>query len=77
MMEILKSKSKGKIVICNAGEFYLAVGKIEQKHHMHKSTIYMQNTMKHCKRIWQEYNILKMDIAKYFDNINKNILLDI
>ena len=29
MMEILKSKSKGKIVICNAGEFYLAVGKIE------------------------------------------------
>ncbi|MCI8636487.1 MAG: RNA-directed DNA polymerase [Clostridia bacterium] len=33
--------------------------------------------MKHCKIIWQEYYILKMDIAKYFDNINKNILLDI
>ncbi len=44
---------------------------------MHKSAIYVQNTMKHCKRIWQKYYILKMDIAKYFDNINKNILLDI
>ena len=33
--------------------------------------------MKHCKTIWGEYYILKMDIAKYFDNINKNILLDI
>ena len=44
---------------------------------MHKSAIYVQNTMKHCKIIWQEYYILKMDIAKYFDNINKNILLDI
>ncbi len=27
MMEILQHKNKGKIVICNAGEFYLAVGK--------------------------------------------------
>ena len=27
MMEILQRKNKGKIVICNAGEFYLAVGK--------------------------------------------------
>ncbi len=44
---------------------------------MHKSATYVQNTMKHCKRIWQEYYILKMDIAKYFDNINKNILLNI
>ncbi len=40
---------------------------------MHKSAIYVQNTMKHCKIIWQEYYILKMDIAKYFDNINKKI----
>lgn len=44
---------------------------------MHRAAIYVQNTMKHCKRIWQEYYILKMDIAKYFDNINKNILLNI
>ena len=29
------------------------------------------------KKIWTEYYILKMDVAKYFDNINKNILLKI
>lgn len=44
---------------------------------MHKSALYVQQTMKHCKRVWKEYYILKMDIAKYFDNINKNILLSI
>ena len=44
---------------------------------MHKAAIYVQNTMKHCSRIWGEYYILKMDIAKYFDNINKNTLLNI
>ena len=44
---------------------------------MHKSAKYVQEKMQHCKRIWGEYYILKMDIAKYFDNINKNILLDI
>ena len=40
---------------------------------MHKSAIYVQKIMKHCKKIWTEYYILKMDVAKYFDNINKNI----
>lgn len=44
---------------------------------MHRAAIYVQDTMKHCRRIWGEYYILKMDIAKYFDNINKNILLNI
>ena len=44
---------------------------------MHRVAIYVQDTMKHCRRIWGEYYILKMDIAKYFDNINKNILLNI
>lgn len=44
---------------------------------MHRAALYVQNTMKHCKRIWEEYYILKMDVAKYFDNINKNILLKI
>ena len=44
---------------------------------MHRAAIYVQDTMKHCKRIWGEYYILKMDIAKYFDNINKKILLSI
>ena len=44
---------------------------------MHRAAIYVQDSMKHCKRIWNEYYILKMDIAKYFDNINKEILLNI
>ena len=44
---------------------------------MHKACLYVQNTMRHCKKIWGEYYILKMDVAKYFDNINKNILLNI
>lgn len=44
---------------------------------MHKACFYVQNSMKHCKRIWNEYYILKMDVAKYFDNINKEILLNI
>lgn len=44
---------------------------------MHKAALYVQNMMKHCKNIWGEYYILKMDVAKYFDNINKKILLKI
>ena len=31
---------------------------------MHKAALYIQNTMKHCKRIWGNYYILKMDIKK-------------
>ena len=44
---------------------------------MHKATLDVQKTMKHCKTIWENYYILKMDIAKYFDNIDKEILLKI
>lgn len=44
---------------------------------MHKACLDMQKMMKHCTRIWNNYYILKMDIAKYFDNIDKKILLDI
>ena len=44
---------------------------------MHKAEIYVKNTMKHCKAKWNEYYILKMDVSKYFDNINKKILLKI
>lgn len=44
---------------------------------MHKACLDLQNAMKHCKRTWKEYYILKMDIAKYFDNINKEILIQI
>ena len=44
---------------------------------MHRACKYVQETMQHCKRIWNEYYILKMDVAKYFDNIDKQILLKI
>ena len=44
---------------------------------MHRACLYVQNTMKHCKRIWNNYYILKMDVAKYFDNIDKEVLLRI
>ena len=41
---------------------------------MHKACLDVQIAMLHCKRIWNDYYILKMDIKKYFENINKNIL---
>lgn len=44
---------------------------------MHKACLDMHKMMKHCTRIWNNYYILKMDIAKYFDNIDKKILLNI
>lgn len=44
---------------------------------MHKSAQDLQTGMKKCKRKWEEYYILKMDIAKYFQNINKNKLYSI
>lgn len=44
---------------------------------MHKACLEVQRTMKHCKNIWEEYYILKMDIKKYFENINKNIVYEI
>ena len=44
---------------------------------MHKACLDVQKAMRHCKIIWNEYYILKMDIAKYFDNINKEILFNI
>lgn len=44
---------------------------------MHKSCLDLQKAMKHCKNIWGNYYILKMDIRKYFDNIDKNILYKI
>ena len=44
---------------------------------MHKACIDVQETMKHCKRIWNNYYIIKMDVAKYFQNIDKSILYNI
>lgn len=44
---------------------------------MHRACLDLQRGMLHCKRIWGEYYILKMDVRKYFENINKNILFEI
>ena len=48
-----------------------------EKRGMHKCCLDLQQKMKHCKIIWGEYYILKMDIAKFFQNIDKDILLKI
>lgn len=44
---------------------------------MHVACLEAQKAMKHCKKIWQEYYILKMDVRKYFQSINKNKLYEI
>ena len=44
---------------------------------MHKASLDLQRTMIKCKRKWNNYYILKMDVKKYFENINKNILYKI
>lgn len=44
---------------------------------MHKACLDVQNAMKHCKRVWDNYYIIKMDVAKYFQNIDKAILYNI
>ena len=44
---------------------------------MHKAAKDIQNAMRHCNRVWGDYYILKMDVAKYFQNINKDILMKI
>ena len=44
---------------------------------MHKACLDLQKMMKHCKRIWNNYYILKMDVSKFFNSIDKKILLKI
>ena len=44
---------------------------------MHKACLNEKKAMKHCKNIWGSYYILKMDVTKYFQNIDKDILLNI
>ena len=44
---------------------------------MHKAALDVQKAMKHCKIIWNEYYIIKMDVKKYFQNIDKKILVNI
>lgn len=44
---------------------------------MHKASKDVQKAMKIAKNKWNEYYILKMDVTKYFRNIDKRILWDI
>ncbi len=44
---------------------------------MHKASKDVQNAMRIAKKSWNEYYILKMDVTKYFQNIDKRILWDI
>lgn len=44
---------------------------------MHNSVLAVQKAMKHCKQTWGEYYILKMDVAKYFQSIDRSILMKI
>ena len=44
---------------------------------MHKACLDVQSTMKHLSRTWKDYYILKMDVRKYFQNIDKDILYKI
>ena len=41
---------------------------------MHKACLDVQKAMLHCKRAWNEYYILKMDISKYFYNLDHKII---
>jgi hypothetical protein len=44
---------------------------------MHKASKDLQLSMRKCKKNWDSYYIIKMDITKYFHNIDKRILWDI
>lgn len=44
---------------------------------MHKASKDVQKAMRRAKRNWDEYYILKMDVTKYFQNIDKRILWEI
>ena len=44
---------------------------------MHKATLDLQAGMRKMKKSYREYYILKMDVKKFFNNIDKNILYKI
>ena len=44
---------------------------------MHMATLDVKRAMLNCKRKWDKYYIIKMDVAKYFQNIDKQILENI
>ena len=57
-----KEENQGYIILIRCGAFFISIG---------------ANTIKHCKRVWNNYYIIKMDVAKYFQNIDKQILYKI
>ena len=44
---------------------------------MHRSAFYVQDSMRKAKRKWGDYYIIKTDVSKYFDSIDKKILINI
>ena len=44
---------------------------------MHRAALDVQKGMKECKKKYGEYYILKMDVAKYFPSIDRDILMNI
>ena len=48
-----------------------------EKRGMHKASKDVQKAMKIAKTKWQNYYIIKMDVTKYFQNIDKRILWNI
>ena len=44
---------------------------------MHKAALDVQDGMRKMKKSYREYYILKMDIKKYFNSIDKKILMQI
>ena len=56
--------NEGFLILIRCGIFFEGRG-------MHKPCLDVHNTMKHLERTWKEYYILKMDVRKYFQNIDK------
>lgn len=44
---------------------------------MHRAAFYVQDAMRKAKEKWGDYYIIKTDVAKYFNNIDKKILMGI
>lgn len=48
-----------------------------KKRGMHNASLDVQRAMLHCKRKWGNFYVLKMDVRKYFEHIDKQILYNI
>ena len=44
---------------------------------MHKATLDLQAGMRKMKKSYREYYILKMDVKKFFNNIDKNTKINV